>query len=226
MHVHRLLHMHAITSRIAPDPPHVNSPEIAMTAHLSDSDRQALRLAQDLREEMRAALPQLPADPSVSPFVDPGGTPSVLLRMDADTARALMAVLAERRAAPAGEQPAEPRRADGSHVPPPVPPQSAQPAAPAQAPVAAAGVPFGEPAFGMSAAPYGQPAFAEAPYAQAPYGEAPYGEAPYGEAPYAEAPYAQAPYAQAPMAGQDTGGHMAVGGTGPTPLVPSAYPTH
>ncbi|MBE1535679.1 hypothetical protein [Actinomadura algeriensis] len=189
---------------------------------MSDSDRQALRLAQDLREEMRAALPQLPADPSVSPYVDPGGTPSVLLRMDADTARALMAVLAERRAAPAGEQPAEPRRADGSHVPPPVPPQSAPPAGPATGPVAAVGAPFGESPFGIGApAPYGQPAFAEASYAQAPYGEAP-----YAEAPYAEGPYAQVPYGQAPVVGQDTGGHMTVGGTGPTPLVPSAYPTH
>ncbi|MFD0903214.1 hypothetical protein [Actinomadura sediminis] len=181
---------------------------------MSDSDRQALRLAQDLREEMRAALPQLPADPSVSPFVDPGGTPSVLLRMDADTARALMAVLAERRAAPAGERPAEPRRSDGSHVPPPAPPQGPPPAGPAQG-LTAVGAPFGEPAFGVSAAPYGQPAFTETPYVPAPH----------APAPYAEAPYAQAPYAQAPVAGQDTGGHMTVGGTGPTPLVPSAYPT-
>ncbi|GGV37906.1 hypothetical protein GCM10010182_72710 [Actinomadura cremea] len=197
-----------------------------MTAHLSDSDRQALRLAQDLREEMRAALPQLPADPSVSPFVDPGGTPSVLLRMDADTARALMAVLAERRMAPGGEQPVEPRRADGSHVPPPVPTQSAPPSGPAQGGPSAAAAPFGDPAFGVGAgAPYGQPAFAEASYAQAPYQEAAYAEAPYQEAPYAQAPYAQAPYNQGAVAGQDTGGHMTVGGTGPTPLVPSAYPT-
>lgn len=86
--------------------------------HLNDSDRQALRLAQDLREEMRAALPQLPSPPSVSPFVDQSGMPSVLLRMDADTARALMAVLAERRAEPGGVPTGEPRRADGS-VPPP-----------------------------------------------------------------------------------------------------------
>jgi hypothetical protein len=154
----------------------VNSPEIAMTAHLSDSDRQALRLAQDLREEMRAALPQLPAAPSVSPFVDQGGTPSVLLRMDADTARALMAVLAERRAdrtaAPA------PRRADGS-VPPPVPPPGAPQAAPAPYQPIVAAAPFPEPA--------------------------------YAQAPFAEAPAVNPVYA---------------GGTGPTPLVPSVYPTH
>ncbi|MFI6522117.1 hypothetical protein ACIBF1_41675 [Spirillospora sp. NPDC050679] len=87
-----------------------------MTAHLSDSDRQALRLAHDLREEMRLALPQPTAAPSVSPFVDPSGRPSVLMRMDAETARALMAVLGERRMEPV--PPPEPRRADGHHVPP------------------------------------------------------------------------------------------------------------
>ncbi|MBW8486133.1 hypothetical protein [Actinomadura parmotrematis] len=88
-----------------------------MTAHLSDSDRQALRLAHDLREELRRALPQQAAAPSVSPFVDPAGRPSVLMRMDAETARALMAVIGERRF----DQPAaapEGRRADGT-VPPP-----------------------------------------------------------------------------------------------------------
>jgi len=115
-----------------------------MTAHLSDSDRQALRLAQDLREEMRAALPQQAAAPSVSPFVDQSGTPSVLLRMDADTARALMAVLAERRMERAGGPPAEPRRADGSHVPPPVPPPGTPQAA--TGPMVAAVSPFAEPA--------------------------------------------------------------------------------
>jgi hypothetical protein len=98
----------------------VNSPEIAMTAHLSDSDRQALRLAHDLREEMRLALPHGAGGPTVSPFVDPAGLPSVLMRMDADTARALMALLRERRM-----QPPEPRRADGSHVLPPATPVGA-----------------------------------------------------------------------------------------------------
>ncbi|WP_433469053.1 hypothetical protein [Spirillospora sp. CA-128828] len=147
-----------------------------MTAHLSDSDRQALRLAQDLREEMRAALPQLPSPPSVSPFVDQAGMPSVLLRMDAETARALMAALAERRAASGGVPSAEPRRADGSHVPPHVPPPAAQAVPAAQGPIVA------------SAAPYGEPAYAESPFI-------------------------------APQ-------QVFTGGTGPTPLVPSAYPTH
>ncbi|WP_033424633.1 hypothetical protein [Actinomadura flavalba] len=89
-----------------------------MTAHLSDSDRQALRLAHDLREELRRALPQVAAAPSVSPFVDPGGRPSVLMRMDAETAQALMAVLAERQAPAAPPQAPEPRRADGTLPPP------------------------------------------------------------------------------------------------------------
>ncbi|TMR00693.1 hypothetical protein ETD83_16205 [Actinomadura soli] len=160
------------------DLPHVNSPEIAMNAHLSDSDRQALRLAQDLREEMRAALPQLPTAPSVSPFVDQAGTPSVLLRLDADSARALMALLAERRlergAAPSGEPP----WVDGTHVPPSVPPPVAQGVPAAQGPVVAAVSPFGEPA-----------------------------------------------YAESPFVPQQPGTSVYVGGTGPTPLVPSpVYP--
>ncbi|MEU8125268.1 hypothetical protein AB0C21_41715 [Spirillospora sp. NPDC049024] len=150
-----------------------------MTAHLSDSDRQALRLAQDLREEMRAAIPQLPAPPSVSPFVDQTGMPSVLLKMDADTARALMALLAERRSAAAAEQ----RRADGSHVPPPVPPPVAQAVPAAQGPI-------------VAAMPYGEPVYADASYAEAPF--------------------------VPPQAGPA----VFTGGTGPTPLVPSVYPTH
>ncbi|WP_157431133.1 hypothetical protein [Actinomadura macra] len=164
-----------------------------MTAHLSDSDRQALRLAQDLREEMRAALPQQATAPSVSPFVDQTGTPSVLLRMDADTARALMAVLAERRVDRAAAPPAEPRRADGSHVPPTAQPPPTPQAAGAAGPIAAAVSPFGEPA-------YAEPAYAEPPYAEPPPGMPIFAEPPTG----------------AP----------AFGGTGPTPLVPSVYPTH
>jgi|SRR5437868_3723341 len=158
-----------------------------MTAHLSDSDRQALRLAQDLREEMRAALPQHAAVPSVSPFVDQAGTPNVLLRMDADTARALMAVLAERRVDRAAAPLAEPRRADGSHVPPQVQPPPTPQAAGTTGPIAAVGSPFGEPA-------YAEPPFAE---------------------PTPSTPIFAEPPASAPV----------FGGTGPTPLVPSIYPT-
>ena len=143
-----------------------------MNAHLSDSDRQALRLAHDLREEMRAALPQLPSAPSVSPFVDQAGMPSVLLRMDADTARALMALLAERRAERGGAPYAEPGQGDGSHLPP-----AAQAVPAAQGPVVTGT--FGQPA-------YEDPSFAP----------------------------------------PQPGGPFFGGGTGPTPLVPSAYPTH
>lgn len=150
-----------------------------MTAHLSDSDRQALRLAHDLREEMRAAIPQLTSAPSVSPFVDQTGTPSVLLRMDADTARALMAVMAERRTERSLMPPAEPRRADGSHVPPPVPPPAAQ------------GVPGGQGPLVGASSPYGGPAYEATPFAPPAPGGPP----------------------------------LFLGGTGPTPLVPSAYPT-
>ncbi|MEU8804119.1 hypothetical protein [Spirillospora sp. NPDC048819] len=165
-----------------------------MNAHLSDSDRQALRLAHDLREEMRAALPQLPAAPSVSPFVDQTGMPSVLLRMDADTARALMALLAERRMERAGPPSGEQRRIDGSHVPG-APSAQAVPAA--QGPVVAAT--FGDPA-------YGEPA----------YGDPAYGEPAYGEPPYGDPRFVQ----------QQPGGPVYTGGTGPTPLVPSVYPTY
>lgn len=108
-----------------------------MTAHLSDSDRQALRLAHDLREQMRLALPRQSTAPSVSPFVDPSGRPSVLMRMDDETARALMAVLSERLAAQAQapmqaqpQFPAEARRPDGSHAAPPPPAAPAPPQQP------------------------------------------------------------------------------------------------
>ena len=215
MHVHQLLHLHAIPSRMIPDPPHVNSPEIAMNAHLSDSDRQALRLAQDLREEMRAALPQLPAAPSVSPFVDQSGMPSVLLKMDAETAHALMALLAERRAGQGGAPGAEPRRADGSHGP--VPPAPAVPVA--QAPMAAGVNPYGEPA-------YPGPGYPEAAYPGPAYPEHAYGEPAYPESAYAEPGYTEAPFVQQQGAPVFTGGAGYTGGTGPTPLVPTVYPTH
>jgi hypothetical protein len=118
----------------------VNSPEIAMNAHLSDSDRQALRLAHDLREELRQALPQQACAPSVSPFVDPSGRPAVLMKMDEETARAMMALLVERRTEHARRHP-EPRRADGTHVPPPPEPAMAVPPPRYAPPVTAADFP-------------------------------------------------------------------------------------
>ncbi len=176
-----------------------------MNAHLSDSDRQALRLAQDLREEMRAALPQLPAAPSVSPFVDQSGMPSVLLRMDAETAHALMALLAERRAGQQGLPGPEPRRADGSHVPPP--PAQAVPAA--QGPIVAAADPYGESA-----------------YQGAPYTGTAYPQPGYPEPAYPEPAYPEPVYTEGPFVPPQPGAPLFTGGTGPTPLVPTVYPTH
>ncbi|WP_157610372.1 hypothetical protein [Spirillospora albida] len=164
---------------------------------MSDSDRQALRLAQDLREEIRAVLPRVAAAPSVSPFVDQSGMPSVLLKMDAETARALMAVLAERRGAPGAPPQREPRRADGSHVPPP----SQPPPFPQAAPTAGPEMP------GMS--PFGGPAHPE-PVRQPAYPEPAYPEPAYPEPAYTGPGYAQ-----------QTGVYG--GGTGPTPFVPSVY---
>ncbi|WP_346048400.1 hypothetical protein [Actinomadura chokoriensis] len=172
---------------------------------MSDSDRQALRLAQDLREEMLAALPQLPAAPSVSPFVDQSGMPSVLLKMDAETAHALMAVLAERRAAQGGVPGAEPRRADGSHVPPPV----AQAVPAAQGPIVAA------------AGPYGGPAYPDTAYPDTAYQDSAYQDPAYQDTVY------QGPgYAEAPFVPQQPDAPVFTGGTGPTPLVPTVYRTH
>ncbi|TDD79409.1 hypothetical protein E1293_23430 [Actinomadura darangshiensis] len=190
-----------------------------MTAHLNDSDRQALRLAQDLREEMRAALPQLPSPPSVSPFVDQAGMPSVLLRMDAETARALMALLAERRAGLSGAPSVEPRRADGTHVPPPVPPHTAQAVPAAQGPIVAAAAPYGEPA-------YGEPVYGEPGYGDPGYGGQPYGEQTYGGQPYGEPAFGEPAYAESPFIPPQQSATVFTGGTGPTPLVPSVYPTY
>ncbi|WP_157995995.1 hypothetical protein [Thermomonospora amylolytica] len=101
-----------------------------MNAHLSDSDREALWIAHELREELRQALERrgVTSAPGVSPFVDSAGRPSVIVRMDADAARALALIMGEQRAAavppapaapmapPAPMPPAAPRRNDGSHV--------------------------------------------------------------------------------------------------------------
>lgn len=191
-----------------------------MNAHLSDSDRQALRLAQDLREEMLAALPQLPAAPSVSPFVDQSGMPSVLLKMDAETAHALMAVLAERRAVQGGVPGAEPRRADGSHVPPP----AAQAVPAAQGPIVAAAGPYGEPAYPGTA--YPGTAYPGATYQDAAYQDSGYQEPAYQDPAYQDTVYQGQGYAEAPFVPQQPGAPFFTGGTGPTPLVPTVYPTH
>ncbi|MFA1551271.1 hypothetical protein SM418_33750 [Actinomadura chokoriensis] len=182
---------------------------------MSDSDRQALRLAQDLREEMWATLPQLPAAPSVSPFVDQSGMPSVLLKMDAETAHALMAVLAERRAGQGGAPGAEPRRADGSHGPAP----TAQGGPAAQGPPVAAVSPYGEPA-------YPGPAYPDPGYAQPAYPGPGYAQPAYPEPAYPEPVYPEPGYTEAPFVPPQPGAPIFTGGTGPTPLVPTVYPTY
>jgi hypothetical protein len=102
-----------------------------MNAHLSDSDREALWLAHELREEMRQALERrgVTSTPGVSPFVDSTGCPSVIVRMDADAARALAIMLGEQRAVPQMPQipqmpqmPVQPAAATGPQPVVPVPP--------------------------------------------------------------------------------------------------------
>lgn len=107
---------------------HVNSAGIAMTAHLSGSDREALRLAHELREEIRQALLGwgVGSPAAVSPFVDSSGTPSVIVRLDSESARALAMMLGEHRARmhdqhrPADPYPVDPYSA--RYLPETVPP--------------------------------------------------------------------------------------------------------
>ncbi|MFG1879933.1 hypothetical protein ACGFIV_34390 [Sphaerisporangium sp. NPDC049003] len=67
--------------------------------YLSDSDRQALRLASELRRRMQGWLNQrgVPVSLLVSPFVDRTGQASVLIRMNTHAALALIAGFEEQR---------------------------------------------------------------------------------------------------------------------------------
>ncbi|MEV5574588.1 hypothetical protein AB0L06_31525 [Spirillospora sp. NPDC052269] len=219
-----------------------------MTAHLSDSDRQALRLAHDLREELARNLPGSIASPSISPYVDPAGRPSVLVRLDDETARALIAALGDRGAPPASE----PRRMDGSlHAPQPAPaphqpygnpePHYGAPEQPSASPFAAqpggqfaaqpgAQAPFAaHPATAMPSGPsFGDgPSFAEGPgfangpaYADGPAMPSPFHDGP--AAPYREGPGMQDPFAPAP--GANTGGYPAVNTGGYPAVNTGGYP--
>ncbi|GGK78205.1 hypothetical protein Sme01_23180 [Sphaerisporangium melleum] len=67
--------------------------------HLTDRDRQALRLAAELRRRMQDWLGRrgVPAALAVSPFVDPAGDASVLIRMNAHAALAMILGFEEQR---------------------------------------------------------------------------------------------------------------------------------
>ncbi|MFC4914010.1 hypothetical protein [Actinomadura gamaensis] len=183
-----------------------------MTAHLSDSDRQALRLAHDLREELARNLPDRSAAPSISPYVDPAGRPSVLVRLDDETARALIAVLGDRRVPPAQE----PRRTDGSL---PAPPQATGPQQTYGGPDPHYGGPEHPSASPFAAQPgvhfTAQPAGAMppgAPFADAPGMPSPFHDGSVMPDPFAAAPSVNTGGYPAPAPGVNTGGY-------PTPAV-------
>ncbi len=72
--------------------------------NLTDSDRQALVLADDLRKAVQKWLSHRGMNQpcTVSPFVDPAGQPAVILKMNARVTRAMIDNLDERRAGPGG----------------------------------------------------------------------------------------------------------------------------
>ncbi|MEV6986710.1 hypothetical protein AB0M95_36385 [Sphaerisporangium sp. NPDC051017] len=61
-------------------------------SHLSDRERQALRLASELRKRMEDWLGSrgIPAPLVISPFVDPAGHANVLVRMNSQVALAMI----------------------------------------------------------------------------------------------------------------------------------------
>jgi hypothetical protein len=74
---------------------------------LSDTDRQALRLADDLQKAVEQWLSRRGVDEScaVSPFVDPAGQPAVIVKMNVHAASAMIDSLngqPGRSAGPAG----------------------------------------------------------------------------------------------------------------------------
>ncbi len=68
--------------------------------NLTDSDRQALRLAAGLQKAVEQWLSSRGVDQpcTVSPFVDPGGQPAVLIRMNAHVAHAMIDSLNQQHA--------------------------------------------------------------------------------------------------------------------------------
>ncbi len=94
--------------------------------NLSEKDRQALRLADDLQKAIDHWLGSRGVDQScaVSPFVDPTGEPAVIIKMNAPVADAMIDSLRELDARPApppplpGAGPAEPFPGDPPAGPP------------------------------------------------------------------------------------------------------------
>lgn len=74
---------------------------------LSDQDRQALRLADELHKAVAQWLSQrgMGQTCAVSPFVSPAGQPSVILTMNAQVASALIESLRPSPTPPAGNVP-------------------------------------------------------------------------------------------------------------------------
>lgn len=74
--------------------------------HLTDSGREALRLAYDLQKAMAQWLSSRGVDQpcTVSPFLDPAGHPAVIMKMDAQVACAMIDSL-DRQHARLAEQP-------------------------------------------------------------------------------------------------------------------------
>ncbi|RCG31646.1 hypothetical protein DQ384_08790 [Sphaerisporangium album] len=72
--------------------------------HLTNRDRQALRLAAELRRRMQEWLGRrgIPASPVVSPFVDAAGDASVLITVNAHAALAMILGFEEQRRGDAG----------------------------------------------------------------------------------------------------------------------------
>jgi hypothetical protein len=60
--------------------------------HLTDTDRQALRLADDLQRALQQWLSQIGVAPSctVSPYVDGTGQPAVVMKLNAQAAWAMI----------------------------------------------------------------------------------------------------------------------------------------
>ncbi len=72
--------------------------------NLSDNDRRALRLADNLQKAVEQWLSYRPANQActVSPFVDPAGQPAVIIKLNADMAAAVIDSLSKRHSGSAG----------------------------------------------------------------------------------------------------------------------------